>query len=72
MICRMEGANVRPAYNGGKQMTRRPIWLRSEGSDIVVLVDEGNGWREVIRTHRHGEIFHIWEDLDTSQERTDD
>ncbi len=43
---------------------RRPIWLRTEGRHVVVLVQEGDDWKEVIREIRADEISHIWEDND--------
>ena len=41
---------------------KRPVWLRTEGTHVVVLVQEGDGWKEIIRETRDAEISHIWED----------
>ncbi len=51
-----------------KMNGRRPVWLRTEGNHLVVLVQEGDGedwpvWKEIIREERDiGEISHIWDD----------
>ena len=43
---------------------RRPVWLRTEGIHVVVLIQEGDDWKEIIRETRDAEISHIWEDND--------
>lgn len=43
---------------------RRPVWLRTEGIHVVVLIQEGDDWKEIIREARDAEISHIWEDND--------
>ena len=41
------------------------VWLRREGTDAVVLVEDGKTWREIIRTSLAGfpeiEFSHIKE-----------
>ncbi len=53
-------------------MERRPVWLRTEGDHIVVLIQESDNpiddWKEIIRETRDAEISHIWEDNKTTNE----
>lgn len=37
------------------------IWLRKDGEYVVVLVERGNEWVEVIREHEIGPFSHIVE-----------
>ncbi len=46
-------------------MEKRPVWLRTEGDHVVVLVQINDKWREIIRERIYGEISHIWEDNET-------
>jgi hypothetical protein len=42
---------------------RRPIWLRRDDRDhVVVLIEEHGEFREIIRERIDGEFSHIWED----------
>ncbi len=45
-------------------MEKRPVWLRTDGNHIIVLIEENNEWKEIIRERIAGEISHIWEDND--------